>query len=605
MRVVCTFCGLFLAIAIVNCSPIVKRDAEELSQEDLSPLNEVYVFEVDEADGDKGDKDRDKRKIGLTLGIKNGILNFVFGKVDSLLDSKIKALDVLDESNKAKNAIYGIDPTKSRTSEFINGLVSKKIQSATSSIGPLINSASTLFSGASAGFSSAVASKFAPLSSLSGGLSGGGAGGGGGSALIGTLLSQGIGALSSISQGSGGLSGGLSGGGQATSGKSDTSSGSQSGAGINVGAFANLAGKVPITTTTDDTPVFDRTRVSLDIPPRAFGTGFNLITNISQIFSSLILMYISSINALTASWLLLCLIKPLYSEVEKSYVVPCEINNTMHQPESVFSEKQIQSNVSKLSQYIYHRNYQSNSVPSEILSKDTYPVTYMKENVTKSMPEYRLERRYQETGTRDEEIMLKISALEKLLYEDTDDEHGVESNTVEDSIIAGTSIPEETKRVVRQVRRQRPGFFYTLAKLAFETFNDTRSAIQQINSIIGENFEPDTTARPSIVSSNSLQVNDVTTVTATSNDQNDLSSNTASINVTTMRTTTMRTTEAPFRFTRNGLQDLISRNLRGLMRLLNIEWQDALNQSDISVKEFQRNLGKQVGGFLQDNPNAF
>lgn len=315
-------------------------------------------------------------------------------------------------------------------------------------------------------------------------------------------------------------------------------------------------------------------------------------------------MYISSINAFAASWLLLCLIKPLYSEAEKSYIVPYEINNTMHQSEPVFSEEQIQSNASKLLQYIYHRNYQSNSVPSEILSKDMYPVAYVKENVTKSMPEYRLEQRYQEAGRRDEEIMLKISALEKLLSEDTD-EHGVESNTVEDSIIAGTSIPEETKRVVRQVRRQRPGFFYTLAKLAFETFNDTRSAIKQINTIIGENFEPDTTARPSIVSSNSLQVNDVTTVTATSNDQNDLSNNMASINVTTMRTTTMRTTEAPFKFTRNGLQDLISRNLRGLMRLLNIEWQDALNQSDVSVREFQRNLGNQIGGFLQEDPNAF
>ncbi|KAL6441601.1 hypothetical protein ACFW04_003618 [Cataglyphis niger] len=215
-----------------------------------------------------------------------------------------------------------------------------------------------------------------------------------------------------------------------------------------------------------------------------------------------------------------------------------------------------------------------------------------------------LEQRYEETGRRDKEIMLKISALEKLLSEDTK-ERDVESNTVEDNIIAETSIPEETKRVVRQVRKQRPGFFYTLARLAFETFNDTRSAIQQISNIIGENFEPDTTVRSPVVSSNSLQVDDATTVTATSNDQNDLSSNEASINVTTMTTTTMRTTEAPFRFTRNGLQDIISRNLRGLMRLFNIEWQDALNQSDISVREFQRNLGNQIGSFLQDNPNAF
>ncbi|XP_050447061.1 uncharacterized protein LOC126849354 isoform X2 [Cataglyphis hispanica] len=315
-------------------------------------------------------------------------------------------------------------------------------------------------------------------------------------------------------------------------------------------------------------------------------------------------MYISSINAFTASWLLLCLIKPLYSEAEKSHVVPYEINNTMHRSERVFPENQIQSNVSKLPQYIYHRNYQSNSVPSEIFEKNMHPVDYVKKNVTKSMPEYRLEQRYEETGRRDKEIMLKISVLEKLLSEDTK-EHDVESNTVEDNMIAETSIPEETKRVVRQVRKQRPGFFYTLARLAFETFNDTRSAIQQISNIIGENFEPDTTVRSPVVSSNSLQVNDATTVTATSNDQNDLSSNVASINVTTMTTTTMRTTEAPFRFTRNGLQDIISRNLRGLMRLFNIEWQDALNQSDISVREFQRNLGNQIGSFLQDNPNAF
>lgn len=38
MRVSCAFCGLFLAIAIVNCSPIVKRETED---DKLSPLNEV------------------------------------------------------------------------------------------------------------------------------------------------------------------------------------------------------------------------------------------------------------------------------------------------------------------------------------------------------------------------------------------------------------------------------------------------------------------------------------------------------------------------------------------------------------------------------------
>jgi len=83
-----------------------------------------------------------------------------------------------------------------------------------------------------------------------------------------------------------------------------------------------------------------------------------------------------------------------------------------------------------------------------------------------------------------------------------------------------------------------------------------------------------------------LQVHNATTVSTTSlsNDQNNLSSNVANVNVTTVNvttttTTTTTTTQAPFRFTRTGLQDLIGRNLRGLMRLFNIEWQDALNVS--------------------------
>ncbi|XP_012232088.1 probable GH family 25 lysozyme 3 isoform X2 [Linepithema humile] len=256
MRVFCALCGLFLAIAIVNCRTIVKRETEE----DLSPLNEVYVVEADKdeaVDGERGD--RDKRKIGLTVGIKNGILNFVFGKIDGFLDAKTKALIVLDESNKAKNAAFGIDPHNSATSQFISNLISQKIQSATGSIGPLINSATTLFSGASAGLTNALASKVAPLSSLSGGLSGGGslsggagagagAAGGSNSAFIGNLLTQTLGSLSSLSQNSGGLgslsslSGGLSGGSGGSDSATENGIGASAGAGANIGAFANLAG---------------------------------------------------------------------------------------------------------------------------------------------------------------------------------------------------------------------------------------------------------------------------------------------------------------------------------------------------------------------------
>lgn len=31
---------------------------------------------------------------------------------------------------------------------------------------------------------------------------------------------------------------------------------------------------------------------------------------------------------------------------------------------------------------------------------------------------------------------------------------------------------------------------------------------------------------------------------------------------------------------------------------------DLFQQSDITVREFQKDLGNQVGSFLQDNPNA-
>lgn len=43
-------------------------------------FTQVYVFEVedDAVDGEKGEN-REKRKIGLKLGVTNGVINFVFG----------------------------------------------------------------------------------------------------------------------------------------------------------------------------------------------------------------------------------------------------------------------------------------------------------------------------------------------------------------------------------------------------------------------------------------------------------------------------------------------------------------------------------------------
>ncbi|KAG7198389.1 hypothetical protein KM043_005780 [Ampulex compressa] len=317
MKVSCALCGLLLAVAAVSCAPIAKREA----QDELSPLNEVYVFEMDKDQAaEDGRTDRDKRKIGVVkLGVTNGIINFVFGKLDSFLDSKTRALNVLDESNRAKNAAFGIDNTQSATGQFISNLVSQKIQATTGSIGPIINSATTLLSGASNGLSGAFVSKLAPLSSIVGGLSGGaaGAGAGGGASssdssgggagagnaagIFGNLLSSKLGTITSLSQSSGGSGGGA--GGSASTG-SDSSA--TSGAGINLGAFANLAGGETVTTTTEDIPEFDRRKVSLDIPGPAFGTGFTVLTNVSKVINSLIL------NSARRTQTLLELFKPFF-----------------------------------------------------------------------------------------------------------------------------------------------------------------------------------------------------------------------------------------------------------------------------------------------------
>jgi len=73
----------------------------------------------------------------------------------------------------------------------------------------------------------------------------------------------------------------------------------------------------------------------------------------------------------------------------------------------------------------------------------------------------------EEARRKDEEITKKIDALDRYLSDDNDEDNVESRNTIEERSIV-ESIPEETKRVVRQVSRQRPGFFWTLARLAFE-----------------------------------------------------------------------------------------------------------------------------------------
>lgn len=209
----------------------------------------------------------------------------------------------------------------------------------------------------------------------------------------------------------------------------------------------------------------------------------------------------SSINSFAVSWLFFCLIIPFYSGAERSGWIPYEINDPMHQfrpiqPEPVSLEEQLRPNIPNSPQYnIYHSKH--NSVQHGISSKNRYSEGNMKQNIARSLPEYqlgevyrpyyypqfvenrgtpkeknaRVEQRYEETGEiDDEEIIKKMNMLDKLLSEDTDENNVEMKNTVEDELITEMSISEETKRVVRQVRRHRPGFFWTLARLAFEVW---------------------------------------------------------------------------------------------------------------------------------------
>ncbi|XP_076760823.1 LOW QUALITY PROTEIN: uncharacterized protein LOC143429206 [Xylocopa sonorina] len=289
MRITCLLLGLSLLVAYAHASPVVKREAES---DDLSPLNEVYILEADDdqaADGERSD--RDKRKIGIVkLGVSNGIINFVFGKLDSLLDAKTRALNSLEEANKVKNAAYGIDADHSATSKFISDLVAAKIKSASGSIGPVVNSAQTFFANAKGGLTNAFISKLAPLSSIAGGLSGGGLSGGsaakhdndGGNLkennALALLAEPIVRAKSSYSRFS-----------RSHDAAKFLEAQFHCETSTTIGYFSFLSVFRAISTTTEDIPVFDRTRVSLDIPGPAFGTGFTVITNISKILSSVIL----------------------------------------------------------------------------------------------------------------------------------------------------------------------------------------------------------------------------------------------------------------------------------------------------------------------------
>lgn len=166
-------------------------------------------------------------------------------------------------------------------------------------------------------------------------------------------------------------------------------------------------------------------------------------------------MYVLSINSFAANWLLLCFIGPLCSGAERSQWTSYEVDEPMRYQlrpmrSDEVSNKEHRSNIPNYkSKELYHDYIRPQHEKSDIRISE-------------------LDERDKETRWKDEEIMRKMNILNKVLSEDSNENDVESKNTIEDRIIAESSMSEEAKRVVRQVRKQRPGFFWTLARVAFE-----------------------------------------------------------------------------------------------------------------------------------------
>ncbi|CAL7936915.1 unnamed protein product [Xylocopa violacea] len=292
-------------------------------------------------------------------------------------------------------------------------------------------------------------------------------------------------------------------------------------------------------------------------------------------------MQLTSINLLAAGLSLLSIVDPLHSDPQRFYWANYEPHRD---PSSVQRPSPSVANVRQTS---YFRTPSASlSFPTETL-ETRYPQSIGYSGYHDFGPRNREEKSMErgikfkdedaEDNSKEREIAEKMRILDDLLS-DNASKKDLDRNGIDDKIMS-----EESRRVVREVRKHRPGFFWTLARVTFEMVNDTRSAIKQISDIINNTIAPDSATQSSMMKESLVAA---TTTNAT-------------------ETSSMTTTAAPYVLTRTELQRLIRRNVLGLVRLFNIEWSDALNQSETNVKEFQKDLGNQVGMYLRDNPNAF
>ncbi|XP_015124737.1 uncharacterized protein LOC107046598 [Diachasma alloeum] len=236
----------------------------------------------------------------------------------------------------------------------------------------------------------------------------------------------------------------------------------------------------------------------------------------------------------------------MFADMERLFVIVCALG-------AVRSEKMERSVAAEDYNHNYvNSNYHQRGVQDNRI--DEFPINRAYDRQTEREAEYEIYRLLSSAqGPAD---MVKLDALG-------------------DHLISRANVTEEARRVVRQVKKQRPGFFWSLFKIAFEDLSDTVSTVQEIIRIVNKAITPPstTTAKTPLA-------------TGPSNG-------------------TKTTTEAPFVLTAEGIATTIRRNLKGLIRLFNIEWKDAIDGSKVSIREFKKDLGKSIATSLADNPNAY
>ncbi|XP_047034934.1 uncharacterized protein LOC124640979 isoform X1 [Helicoverpa zea] len=167
--------ALLALLAAAAAAPRASRLRRQLPADDvLQPLE----------DGAGDEQAREKRKLeGVTqakFGIKNAVLGFVFGKINSLIDAKTRFVDSLDQKNIELNKQYGIEAPQNGLAS-LSGIVGQVIGPKLQLLGPKIQAVSGLLGGASGGGSSGgggLGSIISLVTSLSGSSSGGAGAGG-------------------------------------------------------------------------------------------------------------------------------------------------------------------------------------------------------------------------------------------------------------------------------------------------------------------------------------------------------------------------------------------------------------------------------------------